>query len=86
MWQAARRAIAEAESILLFGFSMPTSDELLMQMISTAIQENRKLRRVASIDLDPEEVLERFKTGIPDGMTLEARSFRVVPLTTPDWL
>ena len=39
MWQAARLAIAQAESILLFGFSMPTSDELLMQMIRTAIQE-----------------------------------------------
>ena len=27
MWQAARLALMEAESILLFGFSMPTSDE-----------------------------------------------------------
>ena len=33
MWQAARKAISDAESILLFGFSMPASDELLMQII-----------------------------------------------------
>lgn len=86
MRQAARRAIAAAESILLFGLSMPTSDELLMQMIRTAIQENRKLRRVASIDLDPEGVLERFKTSIPEGIALEVSSFRVGPEARPVWL
>lgn len=86
MWQAARQAIAVAESILLFGFSMPTSDELLMQMMRTAIQENRKLRLVGSIDLDPDGVLERFKSGIPDEIVLEVKPFPVVPNTTPDWL
>jgi hypothetical protein len=86
MWQAARQAIAGAESILLFGFSMPTSDELLMQMIRTAIQENGKLRRVASIDLDPEGVLERFKAGVPEEIALEVKPFPVVPEITPNWL
>jgi hypothetical protein len=86
MWQAARQAIAEAESILLFGFSMPTSDELLMQMIRTAIQENGKLCRVASIDLHPEGVLERFRASIPEEIALEAKPFPVVSGETPDWL
>jgi hypothetical protein len=86
MWQAARQAIAQAESILLFGFSMPTSDELLMQMIRTAIQENKKLRRVASIDLDPEGVLGRFKDSISDEIEFEVKPFPVVPDETPSWL
>jgi len=86
MWQAARQAIAEAEGILLFGFSMPTSDELLMQMIRTAIHENRKLRSVASIDLDPEGVLRRFKAGIPEEITLETKPFPVVSEAKPGWL
>jgi hypothetical protein len=86
MWQAARHAIAAAESILLFGFSMPMSDELLLQMIRTAIQENKRLRRVASIDLDPDGVLQRFKAGLPDGIDPEARPFPVVPSATPAWL
>jgi hypothetical protein len=86
MWQAARQAIAQAESILLFGFSMPTSDELLMQMIRTAIQDNRKLRRVASIDLDPDGVIERFKGSIPDEFAIEVQVFPVVANETPSWL
>jgi hypothetical protein len=86
MWQAARRAIAEAESILLFGFSMPTSDELLMQMIRATIQENGNLRRVASIDLDPHGVLERFKASVPEEIVLEVKPFLVVPGATPNWL
>jgi hypothetical protein len=86
MWQAARKAIADAESLLLFGFSMPTSDELLMQMIRTSIYSNRKLRRVASIDLDPAAVLERFKRCVPADFAVEAKRFPVVAGITPEWL
>lgn len=86
MWQAARLAIAEAESILFFGFSMPSSDELLLQMIRQAIHQNRRLRRVASIDLDPEAVLARFETCIPSDQEVTAMPLRVVPTEAPHWL
>jgi hypothetical protein len=46
MWKAARQAIADASSIVLFGFSMPASDELLIQMIRAAILSQRKICRV----------------------------------------
>ena len=86
MWQAARLAIAEAESILFFGFSMPSSDELLLQMIRQAIHQGRKLRRVASIDLDPEAVLTRFEACIPSDQQVSVMPLRVVPAETPHWL
>ena len=86
MWQAARFAIAEAESILFFGFSMPSSDELLLQMIRQAIHQNRRLRRVASIDLEPEAVLTRFEACIPSDQEVTAIPLRVVPAETPHWL
>jgi hypothetical protein len=86
MWQAARQAIADAGSILLFGFSMPASDELLMQMMRTAIQENRKLRQVASIDLEPVGVLDRFKQAMPEDIVLETTPLLVEPGKAPEWL
>ena len=86
MWQAARKAIAHADSILLFGFSMPSSDELLLRMIRTAIHSNKNLRRVASIDLNPKAVLSRFKCCIPDELSVETAEFSVVPGEIPEWL
>jgi hypothetical protein len=86
MWQAARLAIAEAESILFFGFSMPTSDELLVQMMRQAIRKNRKLRRVASIDLDPEAVIKRFEECVPSDVDINVHPFRVAPSQKPDWI
>jgi hypothetical protein len=86
MWQAARKAISDAESILLFGFSMPACDELLMQMIRSSVFANRKLRRVASIDLDPNGVMGRFKRCIPRDIDVEINHYPVVPGVMPVWL
>lgn len=86
MWQAARNAIADAETILIFGFSMPTSDELLMQMIRSTLHANQKLKRVAVIDLDPDGVLSRFERCLPDGVPIEPTLFKVVPGERPTWL
>lgn len=86
MWQAARKAISDAESILFFGFSMPTSDELLTQMIRSSIYETRKLRRIACIDLDPTSVLQRVARCVPSGLSVSSTPFPVVRGKVPDWL
>lgn len=86
MWQAARMAMREAESLLLFGFSMPTSDELLVQLIRSACNDGRRLRRVASIDLAPEPVLERFESCLPPGFDVDIAAFPVEKGVTPIWL
>lgn len=71
MWQAARAALEDAETILLFGFSLPTSDELLAQLMRSACEKKRKLRRVGAIDLHPEQVLERFREAVNPACEVE---------------
>ena len=86
MWEATKLAIKNAESILLFGFSMPSSDELLMQLIRSACREGGNLRRIASIDLDPESVIDRFEACLPVDATVEATAFPVEIGQRPIWL
>ncbi len=86
MWQAARKAISDAETIVLFGFSLPQSDALLAGMIRKSICTGRKLRSVAAIDLYPDPILERFSQCVPDDMTVTAFPFPVVSGETPSWL
>jgi hypothetical protein len=85
MWKAARLAVAEAESIAFFGFSMPASDELLVQMFRSAIAVNGKLKRVAAIDLSPDNVLSRFSDCVPSGCKVTYTPFKVTPGERPDW-
>jgi hypothetical protein len=85
MWQAARAALEEAESILLFGFSMPTSDELLTQLMRHACEKTRKLCRVGVIDLVPENVIERFKEAVQPTCDVEYVPLSVPPGETPSW-
>lgn len=86
MWQAAKRALTDAESLLLFGFSMPISDELLLQLIRSACTVGKRLRRVAAIDLDPEQVLHRFESCLPPGCDVETVAFPVQKGEVPIWL
>lgn len=86
MWEAVYEAIKDAESLLLFGFSLPKSDELFTQTIRSAVNERRKLTRVASIALDPENVLERFEDCLPPGMDVDATAYPVEVGCAPIWL
>jgi hypothetical protein len=86
MWQASRRAIADAESLLILGFSMPTSDELLTQMIRATIHANNKLRRVGVIDLDPAAVLDRFRRCLPAKHSVVTNQYPVARGQWPEWL
>lgn len=86
MWDAAYEAIKDAETLLLFGFSLPKSDELLTQTIRSAVNEQRKLKRVASIDVTPESVLQRFEDCLPPGMDVETIAFPVQAGSDPIWL
>ena len=86
MWQAARGAVSQAENILLFGFSMPTSDELLMQMMRAAIRGNNRLTHVAAIDLDPDAVLSRFMQCVPPTHSLSTTPLKVDAGRVPEWL
>lgn len=85
MWQAARLAISNASTLLFFGFSMPPSDELLIQLIRSAVHDSNTLRRVVSIDLSPDAVLERFRKCISLDTSVELVSLQVDRNETPSW-
>lgn len=86
MWQAFEHAIAEAETLLIFGFSLPASDELLRQSIREACARGGRLRQVAAIDLDPNAVLDRFEDCLPIGYSIERVELPVVPGDVPIWM
>ncbi|MBX3413906.1 MAG: hypothetical protein KF708_14545 [Pirellulales bacterium] len=86
MWQAARLAMSKAESLLLFGFSLPTSDELLVQLIRSSCADGKCLKRVAAIDLDPEGVLDRFQSCLPVGQKVDTTALPVERGHRPIWL
>ena len=86
MWRTAQLAFDKAESLLMVGFSLPTSDELLIQLIRSACNSEHSLKRVASIDLDPESVLRRFSSLLPTGYGVEAVALPVERNKAPSWL
>jgi hypothetical protein len=79
MWKVARQAIGEAKHIVLFGFSMPQSDELLTLMLRNAIHSNRKLRQLEIYDVNPFPVYERFRKCIPKGIDVDVTFYQVWP-------
>lgn len=85
MWQAARAALEEATSILLFGFSLPTSDELLAQLMRNACGKHQNLRRVGVIDLYPNQVIERFQQAVNPTCRIEYIPLPVEPGKIPIW-
>ena len=86
MWQAARSAIEAAESILIFGFSLPLSDALFVHLLKKSLCHSRNLKKLAVVDLNPLSVVERFEKCVPANGTVEVSPFTVLPGTVPAWL
>ncbi|QVL32363.1 hypothetical protein KIH39_00135 [Telmatocola sphagniphila] len=85
MWQAAMAAIENAESILIFGFSFPRSDELLIQSFRKAIETSKRLKKVGIIDLDPQAVAHNFRCCLPVGYHVEYAYLNSTKSGVPDW-
>jgi hypothetical protein len=85
MWQAARAALEEAETILFFGFSLPTSDELFCQLMRNSCKKLRKLRKVGAIDLSPDAVLSRFRMAVDPTCEIAYVPLPVEKNSVPDW-
>jgi hypothetical protein len=88
MWNAASDALSEARSILVFGFSFPTSDALIGRMFSRAIAEGKKLETLAVVDIDPEAVLARIESLLPENCPDAVATVLKVPVdgSEPPWL
>jgi len=85
MWQAARAALEEAKSILLFGFSLPSSDELLAQLMRNACAKHQNLCKVGVIDLNPNQVIERFQQAVNPTCKIEYVPLLVESGKVPSW-
>jgi NAD-dependent SIR2 family protein deacetylase len=86
MWDSAQSALKDAETLLIFGFSFPSSDCLIRAMFANAVCSG-SLRHIAIIDLQPEAVAERIKSALPpEG--LPAMQCFAVPTdgSRPEWL
>ena len=87
MWDAGATAIQHATSILVFGFSFPDSDAFLGMMMRQAIAENRQLRWIGVIDIDPGAVAARLQMLFPQNRSLVIQPFAVPPDgSEPTWI
>jgi hypothetical protein len=84
MWQAANLAASEAETMLLFGFSLPTSDALFARLIQQSCK-NGKVRRVGVIDLHPGDVVGRMRRLVPATCKVEFTELVVPEQGYPEW-
>jgi hypothetical protein len=84
MWQAARFAISEATSILLFGFSLPTSDALFGQLIQQGCK-HKKVKRIGVIDLCPDDVIARLRRLVSTSCHIDFVGLPVPREGEPDW-
>lgn len=50
LWDLSYKAIASAERLILFGYSIPEADVLARQMLRTAVRQNGSLECVECID------------------------------------
>jgi len=86
MWDSAAEAMNEAKSMLVFGFSFPSSDSLVKLMVRTALSHG-KLRKVSIVDLYPVSIAERFNSMIPVNMKVDVETFAVPQDgSEPEWL
>jgi len=61
MWNGAYQALLSAESLVIFGFSLPRSDAIIAEMLASTIGRTGKLARLAIIDRDPSGPLKRVE-------------------------
>lgn len=78
MWDAAHDALSDARSLLVFGFSFPTCDALIAQMVRETAVAGRRLSRVGVIDVAPDAVIERIRSCLPRDLKLQ-----IDPLPVP---
>jgi NAD-dependent SIR2 family protein deacetylase len=88
VWSAAYRALTEASSILFWGFSFPTSDVLISQMLRSAITTRPRKIDIGIIDVDPDRPAAMLHELI--GGANEHISVHSYPVprdgAVPDWL
>lgn len=66
VWNAAYQALSVARSILFCGFSFPTSDVLISQMLRSALTTKTRPLEIGIIDLDPSKPVNALEELLGD--------------------
>lgn len=77
MWTAAGAALSSAETAVIFGFSVPDSDDHIVELLKHTIGTHGKLKHLAIIDVDPEGPFERLSRSVPMNSNVETTFFKV---------
>ena len=86
MWDVCQRAVEEASSLLVFGFSFPASDQLLHYVLRKGLCKNSRTVNCAVIDLNPHDVAIRLAAMFPASGDITIHEFQVEKRKRPTWL
>jgi hypothetical protein len=78
MWDAASDALQNCTTFSTFGFSFPTSDCLISDVVRRAFSRSKALGRIIVIDVNPNAVIARIKELVPP-----LAPVTIYPLTVP---
>lgn len=74
LWQSASQAIAEADEIVLMGYSVPTTDLTTLGLLRESVS-GRSHIRITVCDLYPDTVVERVRNVLPPSAEVEIEAF-----------
>jgi hypothetical protein len=63
LWQEAENVLAEAEEIVVIGYSFPVTDTQSDQLFRRAFSRRRTIPRITVIDPAPERPTSKFRDG-----------------------
>lgn len=71
IWRCTELALANAETVAFYGFSLPPSDSLFKQMVIRAFAAGNRIRRVSIVDPCHVSVERRVRDLLPHGLSVE---------------
>lgn len=77
MWDGAADVLSETREVVFFGYSLPTSDGPIQQLVSGAWKQNQRLEHVWIVDACPDPVCDRVRA------LLGGRNVEVTPMKVP---
>lgn len=87
IWNAAFMALAEAKSIMFFGFSFPSSDALINEVLRAAFARNKRAMQISIVDTNPEKPASLLGDMLGKDDTSAIQLYQVpTDGSPPEWL
>ncbi len=86
MWDHALAAIEDAQRLIIFGFSFPTSDAAISRLFRSAVLQSKSIREIIVIDASPDPVAKRLREMLGSRSLPVIREVEVpIDGSTPKW-